>query len=241
MAVKYDMTPDNYKLSTSFELINSEIVFKEAAIKDFIVDGEKLVKEKQEKLIKDLNALYQKNEELGRISEQHGHFHDCTVNESMQEAFLLASTSYLYSQFEFYLNEIAKRTAELFNIEISHLDLENYVPKKKNRRKKRLSKIDRIIFFIDETAKINPNIPYFEWDKIKLFQQARNCITHNNGYVSPNYPTMKILPYSNRGLSYDIDNNRISVNKEYLLEINKICFDFLNKTMEKVWVMRPRI
>lgn len=39
----YSISPDDYEFSHSFEIINSEISYKKAAICDFITDGDQLV------------------------------------------------------------------------------------------------------------------------------------------------------------------------------------------------------
>ena len=233
----FGISPDDFEYSDSFSIIHSEILDKKDAFKEFLLEGYQLVKNRQEKLDAQLNELYKKDDESGEIFAQQGHYLGTVVNYTLQETFLLSATSYLFSQFEFSLREIAQKTAELFKLK---MDVEKYVPKKRKRKKKKLSKIDRFLFFTDETSNINISDLNIEWCKIKLFQQARNCITHANGYVGINYPKLKELPKSTKGLSYDADNNRISLDNDYLIEMSKTCFDFLNKIMEKAWANRPK-
>lgn len=191
-----------------------------------------LVKQKQVKLDEELNALYEKDEESGKIFEQHDHFHQTTINESLQEAFLLAATTYLYSQFEFSLNEIARKTGELFKSEIN---VEDYKHKcgKFNRG------ISKFLKYIEVESNINLNDINGDWSKIKQFQKVRNCIVHANGRVKSNYEGLKEYAKATQGVSYDEDFDRITVSKDYLLEMNKVCFEFLNKIMERVWLNRP--
>ena len=60
------------------------------------------------------------------------------------------------------------------------------------------------------------------------------------------YALMKMFEESNsyaeskKGLLYLKDSNQINISKEYLLELRIICFDFLNKIMERIWDNRPK-
>lgn len=220
----YDL--GSYKYSEAFSKIDSEASYKSLAFIEFLEEGESLVKAKQEKLDAQLNKLYEQNEEEGQIFEQQDHYIGSEINNTLQESFLLAATSYLYSQFEYLLTEIAKKTGELFN---SPIYICEFVTKCRRNNKG----ISKALEYIQEYSKIN-NMED-DWEKIRKFQMIRNCIIHANGVIKSNYIGLDIYAKENPGLLYEKSSNQIKVTKEYLLEMRKTCFDFLDKIMEKVW------
>jgi hypothetical protein len=226
----YDLS--SYKYSDTFSEIQSESSLKSLAFSEFLEEGDSLVKAKQSDLDAKLYALYEKDEEEGQIFEQQDHYLGSTVNETLEESFLLAATSYLFSQFEYLISEIAKKTGELFKSTINPEEFEH----KCRRNKKGISKA---LAFIQETSGISINEVNFQWSDIKQFQRIRNCIVHSNGIVKSNYNGLDSYAKSKKGLVYNKDQNQIKVEKEYLLELGNTCFNFLDKIMEKVWNNKP--
>lgn len=226
----YDLS--SYKVSDTFSNIDSESSYKSLAFKEFLEEGESLVRAKQSNLDAKLFALYEKDEEEGQIFEQQDHYLESTVNKTLEESFLLAATSYLFSQFEYLLFEIAKRTGELYN---SATTIEDY-NHKCNKNKKGISKA---LSYIKETSSISDNDLNNQWLDIKQFQRIRNCIVHSNGIVKSNYKGLETYVVSKNGLSYEKDRDQISIKKEYLVELGNTCFSFLDSIMEKVWKNKP--
>lgn len=224
----------SYKYSDSFSDLHSEASYKSLAFIDFLEDGESLVKAKQSKLDALLKALYEKDEEEGQIFEQQDHFLESTINKTLEESFLLAASSYLFSQFEYLMFAIAKKTGELFN---SPVEVDKYA----HRCKKNKQGISQALAYIQEYSKISFNDLNGYWSDIKQFQKIRNCIVHANGIVKSNYKGLDAYAETKKnGLLYKADSNQIIIKKEYLLELRKKCFDFLEKIMEKVWENRPK-
>jgi hypothetical protein len=226
----YDL--GSYKYSDTFSEIHSESSLKSLAFSEFLEEGDSLVKTKQSDLDAKLYALYEKDEEEGQIFEQHDHYLGSTINETLEESFLLAATSYLFSQFEYLIFEIAKKTGELYKSKINPDEYENKCKRNNKGISKALAFIQEItgISFIEENHK---------WSDIKQFQRIRNCIVHSNGIVKSNYDGLDSYAISKKGLVFNKDQNQIKVEKEYLLELGNTCFKFLDTIMEKVWKNKP--
>lgn len=224
--LSYDLSI--YKYSDAFSKIDSETSFKSLAFYEFLEEGESLVNTKQARLDAKLVELYEKDEEEGQIFEQQDHYIYSVINNTLQESFSLAATSYLYSQFEFILFEIAKNTGVLFNSQIS---IEEFETKCKKNNKG----ISKTLEYIQEYSKISINDLNIDWSEIKKFQMIRNCIVHSNGIIKSNYKGLDLYAEHRTGLSFEKHNNQIKISKEYLLEMGKVCFNFLEKIMEKVW------
>jgi len=229
-SVMYDTSI--YQVSDSFSKISSETTYKSLAFIEFLEECESLVNTKQANLDEKLNALYENDEEEGQIFEQHDHFYESSINESLRESFTLAATSYLFSQFEYLMFETARRTGELFNTEIR---IDEY----KNKCKANKKGISMALAFIQDYGKISMNDLTSQWSVIKQFQRIRNCIVHSNGIVKSNYKGLDIYASSKDGLSYEKSKNQIIIKKDYLIEMGNTCFGFLEKIMEKVWENRP--
>lgn len=229
--IAYDL--GSYKYSDAFSDIDSELGYKDLAFNEFLEEGESLVNTKQSVLDAQLFALYEKDEEEGQIYEQQDHYIGSVINSTLGESFSLAATSYLYSQFEYLLFEIAKKTGILFNSPIS---VTEFKPKCKNNSKG----ISKALDYILKTSGISINDINALWSNIKKFQQIRNCIVHSNGIVKSNYKGLDIYATSKKGLRYEEESNRIRIEKEYLIELGKTCFSFLENVMEKTWGNRPK-
>jgi len=226
----YDL--GSYKHSDEFTNIYSEALLISLAFVEYLEEGESLVKKKQENLDSQLLKLYAKDEEEGQIFEQQDHYIGSEINCTLQESFLLAATSYLYSKFEYYLIEIAKITGDLFNSQVA---LNEFHTKCRKNRKG----ISKSFEYIQVHSKISINNMEDDWRKIKKFQMIRNCIVHANGTIKSNYHDLKTYTKQNPNLSYEESSNQIKVTKQYLLEMKKTCIDFINKIMEAVWE-KPR-
>lgn len=227
--IAYDL--GSYKYSAAFSDIDSELGYKDLAFSEFLEEGESLVNTKQSILDAQLFALYEKDEEEGQIFEQQDHYIGSVINSTLEESFSLAATSYLYSQFEYLLFEIAKETGTLFNATIN---ITEFKPKCKKNSKG----ISLALDYIREISNISINDINNLWSDIKKFQQVRNCIVHANGIVKSNYKGLDAYATSKKGLRYEEESNRIRIEKEYLLEIGKTCFRFLENVMEKTWENR---
>lgn len=222
----YDLS--SYKYSDAFTEIHSETSLKSLAFIEFLEEGESLVKKKQNKIDAELDRLYIKDEEEGQIFEQQDHYIWSEINNTLQESFLLAATSYLYSQFEYTLTKIAVKTGELLNTPV---DISNF--KIKCRKNRNL--ISKALEYVKKYSKISIIEMEADWGKIKKFQTIRNCIVHANGVIKSNYAYLDIYAQEHPNLVYEKSTNQIKVTKEYLLEMSKICFNYLDKIMEKVW------
>ncbi len=207
--------------------------YKNLAFTEFLEEGESLVKTKQSSLDAQLFALYEKDEEEGLIFEQQDHYIGSVINSTLEESFSLAATSYLYSQFEYLLFEIAKATGTLFEATIV---VTEFNPKCKKNSKG----ISLALDYIQETSGISINDINVLWSDIKKFQQIRNCIVHSNGIIKSNYKGLDVFATSKKGLQYEKESNRIIIEKEYLIELGRTCFNFLEKVMEKTWGNRPK-
>ena len=222
----YNMS--SYKYSDAFTEIHSETSLKSLAFTEYLEEGESLVKAKQDKLDAELDRLYAQDEEEGQIFEQHDHYLWSEIHNTLQESFLLAATSYLYSQFEYSLTKIAVKTGELLNAPV---DMEHF--KIKCRKNRNL--ISNALEYTKEYSKISITEMEDDWERIKKFQMIRNCIVHANGVIKSNYVGLDIYAQKHPNLVYEKSTNKIKVTKEYLLEMSKICFNYLDKIMEKVW------
>lgn len=222
----YDLS--SYKYSDAFSEINSETSLKSLAFVEFLEEGESLVKEKQKKLDTELDRLYTQDEEEGQIFEQQDHYIWSEINNTLQDSFLLAATSYLYSQFEYSLTIIAVKTGELLNAPVDISDFKTKCRKNRNL-------ISKALEYVKKYSKISIIEKENDWGKIKKFQTIRNCIVHTNGVIKSNYALLDIYAQEHPNLVYEKSTNQIKITKEYLLEMSKICFDFLDNIMEKVW------
>jgi hypothetical protein len=218
----------SYKYSDAFTEIHSEISLKGLAFIEFLAEGESLIKAKQDKLDKDLDNLYAKDEEEGQIFEQQDYFIGSEINNALHQSLLLASTSYLYSQFESLLANIAVKTGELHNAREGMSDFIVKCRKKRNL-------ISKMLEYIKKYGKISTNEMEIDWLKIKKFQMIRNCIVHANGVIKSNYKGLDIYARDHPNLVYENSTKKIEVSKEYLLEMSKISFNFLDTIMEKVY------
>jgi hypothetical protein len=222
----YDLS--SYKYSEAFTEIHSETSLKSSAFKEFLDEGESLVKAKQDKLDAELDRLYAQDDEEGQIFEQHDHYLLSEINNTLQESFLLAATSYLYSQFEYSLIKIAIKTGELLNAPVDLVDFK--IKCRKNR-----NQISKALEYIKEYSKISIIEMEDDWRRIKKFQRIRNCIVHANGIIKSNYEGLDIYAEEHPNLVYEKSTDQIKVTKEYLLDMSKICFNYSDKIMEKVW------
>ena len=227
----YNISSDDYKLSDSFEKIHSEIHFKKVALKDLLDNGSELVLEKQANLKTQIDKQYKKSEEDGQIFEQHDYYYGVEANRSLDEAFLLAGTSFLFSQFEDFLTTIAKRVQTLFDIDDS---IEDYVYQ---CNKSTILCIRNYIQKFSEVDLVKLNV---SWLEITQFRKIRNHIVHSNGKLPSN--SKKLINYatSKAGLSYEQSENKIKVSKEYLIDLSNTCFDYLEHLMERIWARRPK-
>ena len=227
----YNISNDDYKLSDSFGNIHSEAHFKRVALKDLLDNGSKLVLEKQANLETQIDEQYKKGEENGQIFEQHDYYYGCKANRSLDEAFLLAGTSFLFSQFEDFLTAIAKSIQTLFDIDIS---FEDYVYQCNK------STIYCTRNYIQKFSKVDIDALNASWSEIEQFRKVRNCFVHANGILPSN--SKKLINYVTRkaGLSYEQSENKIKVSKEYLFELSNTCFDYLEHLMERIWTKRPQ-
>lgn len=225
---KYAYDLSSYRYTDEFSNIDSETSYKSSAFNEFLAEGESLVNAKQANLDAQLFTIYAKDEEEGQIFEQQDHYIGSVINNTLLESFYLAATSYLYSQLEYLLFEIAKITGKLFN---SQIRIEEFKTKCKRDNKG----ISKSLEFIQISSKISIKDLESDWAEIKKFQMIRNCIVHANGIIKSNYIGLDIYAIQKTGLRLERSSNQVKIRKEYLFEMGKICFNFLDRIMEKVW------
>lgn len=91
-----------------------------------------------------------------------------------------------------------------------------------------------------EKKKIDNDDIESSWQEILDFGQLRNCMAHSNGIAIGSRENLVKYVESKSNLSYDKGFKQITVTKEYLLEMSKTCFEYLDKIMERVWANKPK-
>ncbi len=220
---------DNYKFSNAFGSIDSQLYTIEEVINDFLNNGIKLVDNKQ-KLMDDLFDQIEKiDSEEAAIFDQHEYEPARLRNIDLKNTFLSSGLSYLYSQFEFLLDEISNRSNELF---------ESVILKKKHKKNplKRTNGIQKSRLYLIDTFKID-GIER-DWEKIDNFRKIRNFFVHSNGNILNND---RIRQYIETEPNLSLFNDEIILTKDYIIDYSKILINYLRLIMDTLYEKRKSI
>lgn len=216
---------DNYKFSSAFSLIHSQIEEIRIVFKEFLNDGFTRVAEKQEKLDNKLDKLRKENPEEAEIHYQHDYDPHKYRLYDMKETFLYSGVGYLYSQFDIFFLNVANQTKGLFK---SNKSISNY----RNKCKKLNRDIYKSKHYISDTFKINLDEFDNNWIKIENFKKVRNYFVHQNGIFLKD---KKLEKFIKEQTNINIIDDKVVFSKDYLIDMCDILIDFLNNVMNKIY------
>ena len=216
---------DNYKFSSAFTFIHSQIEEIRIVFKEFLNDGFTLVDEKQKKIDIELDKLKKENPEEAEIYYQHDYEYHRYRLYDMKETFLYSGVGYLYSQFDIFFLKTANQTKELFK---SNKSISSY----KNKCKKFNRDIYKSKNYISDTFKINLEEFDNNWIKIENFKKLRNYFVHQNGVFLKDKKFEKFIKDQ---ANINIVDEKIVFSKDYLVEMCDVLIDYLNNIMNKIY------
>jgi hypothetical protein len=222
---------NNYQTSEAFGYIDSKLSTIETIISEFLTDGIKMVAEKQKKMNDLFNEIRSIDYEQSAIFDQHEYEPARLAYISLQNTFLSSGLNYVYSQFEFLLDEINSIGNELFNIKSSE-------SRDINSSKKLTKSIHKSKAYLIKTFDINLEGIEKDWRKIDNFRKIRNCFTHSNGNILDD---KSIRQYIEETQNISLSNDDILLTKDFIIEHSIVLVNYLRIVMDKLYEKKKTI